>query len=79
MTVLPAALKQTLTQVLGFRVIDRHSATASTKKNTDCQDRNRYGKEKHAVKKPKREETKPTENKILLYQKQIENRKEIST
>lgn len=27
---------------------------------------------------PKREETKPTENKIWLYQKQIENRKEIS-
>lgn len=32
----------------------------------------------HAVKKPKREETKPTENKNFLYQKQIENRKEIS-
>lgn len=31
-----------------------------------------------AVQKPKREETKPTENKNVLYQKQIGNRKEIS-
>lgn len=76
MTVLPAALKQTLTQVLGFRVIDRHSA--SIKKILIAKTETDRGRRKHAVKKPKREETKPTETKILLYQKQIENRKEIS-
>lgn len=43
-----------------------------TKTETDM------GRRKHPVKKPKREETKPTENKNFLYQKQIENRKEIS-
>lgn len=78
MTVLPAALKQTLIQVLGFRVIDRHSATASTKKTVITKTETDTGRRQHEAKKLKREETKPSENKKFLYQKQIENRKEIS-
>lgn len=78
MTVLPAALKQTPIQALGFRVIDRHSATATTKKILISKTETDTGRRKHEAKKSKREETKPSENKKFLYQKQIENRKEIS-
>lgn len=53
MTVLPAALKQTLIQVLGFRVIDRYSATASTRKILIAKTETDMGRRKHAVKNTK--------------------------